>query len=144
MSKTQTNEPEFQYQAQTKLWRTRREYAILTGFRFNEELEERLAKSLSVENAAAAAVEAEVDLTAFKKDADKRKRKTKGKTSPSSTNEQADGGEGGPSSANGDSDKRDLDIVKRDPKPKDDKSATKPSGQRRRQVSAVGSGSLER
>jgi hypothetical protein len=66
MSKTRTNEPEFQYKAQTKLWRARREQAMLTGFRFKEALEERGIRTLTSDEAAEAAADALEALDAWK------------------------------------------------------------------------------
>jgi hypothetical protein len=59
--------PTFPHDVQRQLWDIRRESTILSGFKFKEELEERLIQGLSVEEATAAVAEAEADLEAWKK-----------------------------------------------------------------------------
>lgn len=81
MSKTRTNEPEFQYKAQTKLWRARREHAMLTGFRFKEALEEKGIRTLSSVEAAEAAADTLEALDACKASRTKNGKKSTGRPS---------------------------------------------------------------
>ena len=81
MSKTQTNEPEFQYKAQTKLWRARCEHAMLTGFGFNEALEAKGIRTLTSVEAAEAAADALEALDACKASRTKNGKKSTGRLS---------------------------------------------------------------
>jgi hypothetical protein len=97
---------------------------MLSGFKFKEELEERLIQSLSVEEATAAVAEAGADLEAWK--ASQRK---KGKRPARPTSEEPiDGGEG--TSGGGDKDQTEDPELEPEPEDegKDKTSLDNPSG----------------
>lgn len=106
---------------------------MLSGFRFKEELEERLIAGLSVDEATSEVAEAEKDLADFKKEeAKKNKRKSKGK-GPAPPSSETSGGKGETSGG--------KDLTKRDPgsEPKDNaKSLGEPSDDEETK-SAIGS-----
>jgi hypothetical protein len=111
MSKTR-NEPEFQYMALTKLWRTRREYAMLSGFYFMEVIEEKAIQDLSIEEAIEVVAEAEPKLAAFKEATKRRRTGTKTILKPGTSgnkHEHADGGERRPSRTSSGSGEMDQD-----------------------------------
>ena len=121
------NAPTFPHDVQKQLWDIRRESTMLSGFKFKEELEERLIQGLSVEEATAAVAEAEADLEAWKK-ASQRKKKGKTPEKPSS-DEPVDGGEG-TSGGGGDKDQTEDPELESEPEGegKDKESSDKPSG----------------
>jgi hypothetical protein len=92
------NAPTFPHDVQKQLWDIRRESTVLSGFKFKEELEERLIQSLSVEEATAAVAEAEKELEAWKASQRKKGKKPAKPTS----DEPVGGGEG--TSGGGDKD----------------------------------------
>src|SRR5438477_3495473 len=78
--------PDFPYDAQQKLWEIRREHALLSGFGFDETVEEKFMNSLSIDEANEAVATASAKLEAFKaqKKASKKRKGKKSTTKPSS------------------------------------------------------------
>src|SRR5271154_4007831 len=122
------NAPTFPHDVQKQLWDIRRESTMLSGFKFKEELEERLIQGLSVEEATAAVAEAEADLEAWKKASQRKKGK---KPAKPSSDEPVDGGEG-TSVGDGDKDQTEDPELESEPEGegKGKESSDKPSGER--------------
>ena len=82
--------PEFPEEVQKELWDIRREYCMLSGFKFFEAVEESLIRNLSMEDAAKTVPETKEALEAFRASQKKKSRKPAKKIPSDAGNSPAD------------------------------------------------------
>ena len=93
--------PEFPEEVQKELWDIRREYCMLSGFKFFEAVEESLIRNLSMEDAAKTVAEMKEALEAFRASQKKKGRKPAKKIPSDAGNSPADSPQNEPNDGNG-------------------------------------------
>ena len=93
--------PEFPEEVQKELWDIRREYCMLSGFKFFEAVEESLIRNLSMEDAAKTVAETKEALEAFRASQKKKGRKPAKKIPSDAGNSPADSPQNEPNDGNG-------------------------------------------